>query len=66
MVLSHELWRTAFGSDLTTLSDAPSRIDNKSYTVIGVMPQGFEFPIQTPAPQLWTSIGDDAYDPTRW
>ena len=39
-------------------------IDNKSYTVIGVMPQGFEFPIQTPAPQLWTSLADDAYDPT--
>ena len=28
------------------------------------MPVGFEFPIQTPGPQLWTSLGDDAYDPT--
>jgi predicted permease len=28
------------------------------------MPQGFEFPIQTPTPQLWTSLADDAYDPT--
>ena len=63
VVLSHELWRTAFGSDPAVVGRG-IRIDDKSYTVIGVMPQDFEFPIQTPAPQLWTSLADDAYDPT--
>jgi len=62
VVLSHSLWESAFGS----ASDIVGRsvtLDNKSYTVVGVMPQGFEFPIQNPAPMLWTSLGDDGYDP---
>jgi predicted permease len=63
VVLSHELWRSAFGSDPAIIGRGIT-LDDKSYTVIGVMPKGFEFPIQTPAPQLWTSLADDAYDPT--
>jgi predicted permease len=63
VVLSHEVWRSAFGSDPAVIGHGIT-IDDKSYTVIGVMPAGFEFPIQTPAPQLWTSLADDAYDPT--
>jgi predicted permease len=63
IVLSHQLWSSVFGSDPAIIGRAIT-LDDKSYTVIGVMPSGFEFPIQTPAPQLWTSLGDDAYDPT--
>ena len=63
VVLSHELWRTAFSSDPAIVGRGIT-IDDKSYTVIGVMPSGFEFPIQTPVPQLWTSSADDAYDAT--
>ena len=63
VVLGHELWRTAFSSDPAIIGRGIT-IDDKTYTVIGVMPRGFEFPIQTPAPQLWTSSADDAYDPT--
>ncbi len=62
VMLSHSLWESEFGS----ASDIVGRtvtLDNKSYTVVGVMPKGFEFPIQNPAPMLWTSLGDDAYDP---
>ena len=58
VVLSHTLWENAFGS----ASDIVGRsvtLDNKSYTVVGVMPKGFEFPIQNPAPMLWTSLGDE-------
>jgi predicted permease len=63
VVLSHELWASTFGSDPAIIGRAV-RLNDKSYNVIGVMPAGFEFPIQNPAPQLWTSLGDDAYDPT--
>src|SRR5271167_4236395 len=62
VMLSHSLWESAFGS----ASDIVGRtitLDNNSYTVAGVMPKGFEFPIQNPAAMLWTSLGDDAYDP---
>ena len=62
VVLSHSLWESSFGSAGDIVGRAIT-LDNKSYTVVGVMPKGFEFPIQNPAPMLWTSLGDDAYDP---
>ena len=42
-VLSYELWQRVFGSNPTALG-AAIRLDEQSYTVIGVMPAGFEFP----------------------
>jgi predicted permease len=60
VMLSHDLWESAFGAS----GDAVGRtlnLDGKSFTVVGVMPKGFEFPIETPAPQLWISLGDEAY-----
>ncbi len=62
VMLSHSLWESAYGSASDIVGRAIT-LDNKSYTVVGVMPPGFEFPIQNPAPMLWTSLGDDAYDP---
>lgn len=62
VVLSHELWESSFASAGDIIGHAAT-LDNVSYTVIGVMPRGFVFPIQNPAPLLWTSSGDDAFDP---
>ncbi len=62
VVLSHQLWQTALGSPKDIVGQAIT-LDNVSYTVIGVMPGGFGFPIQNPAPMLWTSSADDAFDP---
>jgi putative ABC transport system permease protein len=62
VLLSHTLWESEFGSASDIVGRAIT-LDNKSYTVVGVMPKGFEFPIQNPAPVLWTSLGVDAYDP---
>jgi len=60
LILSHTLWESAFGSSSHIIGRAVS-LDNKSYTVVGVMAKGFEFPIKNPAPMLWTSLGDDAF-----
>ncbi|MGC2112388.1 MAG: ABC transporter permease, partial [Candidatus Korobacteraceae bacterium] len=61
VVLSHESWQSIFGGASDIVGRAIT-LDNKSYTVIGVMPQGFEFPIQTPEPAYWSSLADDAAD----
>ena len=48
VILSHRLWRRAFGGDPNVLGKHVI-LDGNSYSVIGVMPQGFRFPA---APQL--------------
>lgn len=59
VVLSHELWESSLGGDKTIIGRNIT-LDTQSYTVIGVMPAGFAFPIQSPPPQLWTTLAHDA------
>lgn len=61
VVLSHQLWQTAFGSALD-IAGRTITLDGHSYTVAGVMPAGFVFPIRNPLPDLWTTLADDATD----
>ena len=58
-VLSYALWQSTFGSSRNVVGRAIT-LDGHSYTVAGVMPGGFEFPIQNPPPALWTTLADDA------
>ena len=53
-VLSDKYWRTTFHGDTHIIGNAIT-LDAKPYTVIGVMPPGFEYPART---ELWmpTSI----------
>ena len=60
-VLGHDLWQSRFGSNRNIAGQAIT-LDGHSYTVAGVMPPGFAFPIQNPAPALWTTLADDAAD----
>ncbi len=59
VVLSDSLWRTRFSADPKIVGRSVI-LNNKSYTVVGVAPAGFNFPIATPPVQLWTSIADDS------
>jgi putative ABC transport system permease protein len=43
-VISHSLWQQRFGGDAQILGRTVD-LDRKPYTVIGVMPAGFEFPL---------------------
>ncbi len=58
-ILSYALWQSRFGGSRDILG-RPIALDGQSHVVIGVMPPGFVFPIQNPAPALWTSLADDA------
>jgi predicted permease len=62
VMLSHALWQNTFGSDKNIVGKNVT-IAGFGYIVAGVMPAGFNFPIQNPAPQIWTTLADDAYDP---
>ena len=59
VVLSERLFQKRFNSDASILNQ-PITLDGLSYTVIGVMPQSFEFPIQNEPVELWTTIAVDA------
>lgn len=60
VVLSYGLWQRKFGGSRRVLGESV-KLSRKSYTIIGVMPRGFEFPLRggkynnTPA-QLWIPI----------
>ena len=44
VVIGHSLWQQRFGGDAQVLGRTID-LDRKPYTVIGVMPAGFEFPL---------------------
>src|ERR1700712_4745083 len=52
-VISEGLWRRRFGAD-PALIGRPVRLDNLAYTVIGVMPAGFDFPPGQDTHEAWT------------
>src|SRR5262249_15138648 len=35
-------------------------LNARPFTIVGVMPPGFRFPISTPAAQLWLTVAEDA------
>jgi len=59
VVLSERLFASRFNSDANVLNKQIT-LDGKQYTVVGVMPHAFEFPIQNEPLDLWTTIADDA------
>jgi putative ABC transport system permease protein len=58
-ILSEQLFRKRFNSDPAILNQAIT-LDGRTYTVVGVMPASFEFPIQNEPVELWTTISGDA------
>jgi putative ABC transport system permease protein len=62
VMLSYSLWQSVFGS-ATEIAGRTIRLGDHAYTVAGVMPKGFQFPMEKPAPALWLSIANDAEGP---
>jgi len=61
VLLSWGLWKRRFGGDPGILNTAID-LDAMRYTVIGVMPQWFDFP--DPSTQLWTPVYHDKPEET--
>ena len=58
-IISDSLWRRRFGGD-DGIVGRQVRIDDTGYTVIGVMPSGFEN-VLTPSAEVWSPL---QYDPS--
>ena len=55
VVLGHGLWQRAFGGDPYLIGQTLS-LDSQKFTVIGIMPSGFEFPQEG---ELWVPLAWD-------
>jgi predicted permease len=65
VIISHAVWESQFGADKSVIGRAV-RLSGDLYTVVGVMPPSFRFPITRPTNGIWTTpaIDDDPSDPT--
>jgi putative ABC transport system permease protein len=60
VLLSNRLWRSRFGGDRTIVGSRVT-INSQSFTVIGVMPERFTFPVQADATDLWTMLVSETH-----
>jgi putative ABC transport system permease protein len=58
VILSQELFEKRFSADPNLLGQ-PVTLDGKAYTIVGVMPNSFKFPIQNEPVELWTTVAVD-------
>src|SRR6185369_3678660 len=59
VLLSHRLWGQRFGSDPGVLGRSLI-LGGKGYTVVGVMPAGFKFPVDGENIDMWTTVALDS------
>lgn len=60
VALSHDLWQSAFHGDRSIVGHAIT-LDKQSYTVVGVMPADFAFPLEgREPPRLWRTLAVDS------
>jgi putative ABC transport system permease protein len=59
VILSHALWQRRFGGQANILNQ-PITLNDKSYTVIGIMPETFRFPRRA---DIWVPVGQLSGDP---
>jgi predicted permease len=64
VLLSDSVWREGFGADPNILGRRV-RLNGNSYTVIGVMPRGFQFPVNAEKPQIWLAVVPKDSDQVR-
>ena len=65
VVLSHATWVSEFASDAKILGKTIVMSD-KNYTVVGVMPAGFMFPVSNIDYAFWMTFSSDAEGKSPW
>ncbi|HEV7522011.1 MAG TPA: ABC transporter permease [Candidatus Angelobacter sp.] len=59
VVLSHDLWQSAFHGDRSIIGRAIT-LEKQNYTVVGVMPAGFAFPLDANPAKVWRTLAIDS------
>jgi putative ABC transport system permease protein len=54
-LLSHAMWKNRYGGDLRIIGRTIV-LNERAYTVIGVMPPSFQFPLDAEVVDLWTTM----------
>lgn len=62
VVITEEFWKKHFGGDPNVIGRTLT-LDRRPHTIIGVMPAGFQFPIQNDPTDFYVSIAEDAGSP---
>jgi putative ABC transport system permease protein len=57
-ILSESLWRSRFGADPAVIGSAID-LDKRAFTVVGVMPESFQYPLMMTARHLWIPLVQD-------
>ena len=58
VIVSNQFWRERLGGDASAIG-RELNIDGKSFTVIGVLPQDFEFPLARRSTELLTTVAGE-------
>ncbi len=58
VLISHALWESQFGGDQSVLGRSIN-LSGNLYTIIGVMPPTFRFPVTAPQDGIWTTLASD-------
>ena len=58
VILSENLWRGAFGADPRVIGTSID-LDKRSFTIVGVMPAVFRFPVLRESDQVWIPLVQD-------
>ncbi|HKE57001.1 MAG TPA: ABC transporter permease [Pyrinomonadaceae bacterium] len=57
-IISYEFWQTRLGGSESVLSQ-PLSINGKSFSIIGVLPPRFEFPLVAKDTAIWTTVAGE-------
>ncbi len=59
IIISNDFWKSHFGGETNVLGRT-IELDRRQFTVIGVMPPGFQYPIQSDPINYYVTIAEDA------
>jgi putative ABC transport system permease protein len=59
VLISHSLWTSQFGGDRAIVGRA-IHLNGETFTVVGIMPASFRFPVDKPQNSFWTTLAVDS------